>query len=321
MRSWAALALLMSAAVQIAPAAPVQVLWRDPGPIASLDLSWSDRTHFRRPVAPFRFVKEDMSGSRAKVHVKDADGVAWNVKLTGNTNDTAEAHAEVAAVRIMWALGYFVEPGYYVDGGTIEGVTHLHRASRGVTPDGHFRGARFKVRPRAQTGEHWTFAKNPFVGTRELSGLMILITMINDWDISSRNLGVLRGTGADGKPELQYVVSDLGASFGHMADVSFPERVFQTYPWTNWNLHDYREQAFIESVHDGRLRLHFRGDGTLPEIPLDHARWFSALVGQLTMDQIRQAFEAADATPEQVDGFSARFSEKVRELQRAVGEE
>jgi hypothetical protein len=102
-----------------------------------------------------------------------------------------------------------------------------------------------------------------------------------------------------------------------MENVRFPFVIFSTYPWTKWNLRDY-QQPFIDSVHDGRIRLHFRGEVTMPEIPLDDARWFAALAKQLTANQVRQAFESAGATPQEVDGFSARFLEKVPELAAAT---
>ena len=79
-----------------------------PGPDRVARLSWSDRSQFTTPIPPYAFIKEDDSGSRAKVRVKDARGVEWNVKLAGNWDDTAEGHAEVAASRIVWALGYDV---------------------------------------------------------------------------------------------------------------------------------------------------------------------------------------------------------------------
>src|SRR5262249_24034179 len=159
----------------------------------------------------------------------------------------------------------------------------------------------FKERPRDATDDHWTFKGNPFVGTRELSGLMILMTMINNWDVSSKNLSVLRATGEDGSGELRYVVSDLGAAFGHMENVRFPLIIFSTYPWTKWNLHDYQHQRFIDSVHDGRVRLHFRGASAMPDVPLEDARWFAGLVRQLTSRQLQQAFESAGATPGEIE--------------------
>jgi hypothetical protein len=320
MRLWAGLLLVGVTALQMAP--EKAVLWHDPGPIASLDLSWSDRSQFSPPVPPFSFVKEDESGSRAKVRVKDARGVEWTVKLAGDWDDTAEGHAEVAASRILWALGYNVERQYYVPGGTIEGVKDLRRASRGLTQDGVFRGAGFKDRPShaETTGDHWTFLDNPFAGTRELSGLMILMTMINNWDLTRANTAVLREKKPDGTTELRYLVSDLGASFGHMENVRLPWSIFSMYPWTKWNVHDYQEQPFIDGVANGHLRLHFRGEVTLPEIPIEQARWFAGLACQLTPTQIRQAFDAGNATPAEAAAFSARFQQKVRELQTAVSE-
>ncbi|HEY3885650.1 MAG TPA: hypothetical protein VGL62_10610, partial [Vicinamibacterales bacterium] len=182
-------------AVQVHPAGTdsvPRVLWRDPGAVSTLDLSWPDESRFPRPMPPFLFEKEETSGTTAKVRVKDARGVEWSVKLAGSRNDTAEAHADVAAGRLVWALGYFVEPCYFVDGGVIGGVGALQRAQRGLTPDGHFRGARFKQHPKSgeDLNQPWTFRRNPFVGTRELSGLMILMTMVNNWDLTPDNHAV-----------------------------------------------------------------------------------------------------------------------------------
>jgi hypothetical protein len=290
-----------------------RLLWRDPGPIASRDFVWRDTREFKRPVPPFTFIKEDTSGTRAKVRVEDAAGVKWNVKLAGNKDDTAEVHAEVAAVRLMWALGYFVEKCYYVDGGVIEGVSDLHRASRGLTPDGRFRAARFKERPDT-TDEHWSFRDNPFIGTRELSGLVILMTMINNWDVIPENTAVVKARGAGGSEELHYVVSDLGAAFGKMVDLRFPMSLITMHMWSKWKLRDYERQRFIDGVENGRVKLHYRGERTFDPVPIDDARWFAGLASQLTPQQVRTAFEAAGATPDQVDGFSKRLLEKIREL-------
>lgn len=322
---WAAMAAGMwtlvvpAAAHQKSRAASHPVLWRDPGVIASRDLSWSDRQRFPPPAPPFTFVKEDLSGSHPKIRVKDADGREWTAKLEGDAHATGEAHAEVAAARLVWALGYFVEPSYFVGGGVIQHLGHLRRASA-ITKDGRFPGAGFKERSPdlTNTKQHWSVDKNPFVGTRELSGLLILMTMISDWDLNPRNLEILEAHNPDRTTELRYVVSDLGASFGHMEDGRPPHSLLSMYPWTMWNLQDYQKQRFIEGVKDDQLALHFRGNVDFRTVPIEHARWFSGIVSQLTPAQVRQAFEAAGATPQEVDGFSARFLEKVRELQQAA---
>lgn len=79
------------------------VLWRDPGPIASLDLYWGSGHETRAPQGPFTFVEEDTTGTNPKITVKDARGATWDMTFD------EEVHAEVAANRIVWALGYFVE--------------------------------------------------------------------------------------------------------------------------------------------------------------------------------------------------------------------
>lgn len=306
--------------VYAAKTAPRRVLWHDPGAIASLDLSWSDAKAFPPPAPPFTFVKEIMAGSRPKVLVKDAHGREWHAKLEGDAHATGEAHAEVAATRLLWALGYFVEKTYFVNGGVVEELGHVTRAAKSLTPDGRFSGAGFKEQSKdlKKTKQDWSIDKNPFVGTRELSGLKILMTMISNWDLDPRNLQVLQARNPDGTTVLEYAVTDLGASFGHMEDPRFPQSLLSMYPWTMWNLGDYQKQAFIEGVANGQIKLHFRGEVTVRTVPIDHARWFAGLVGQLTPAQVRQAFQAAGGTPTEVDGFTARFLEKVHELQQAV---
>ena len=288
-----------------------RVLWRDPGPIAVRDLSWRSDPARNPPTPPFTFVEEDTGGTRVKVVVRDGSGVIWNVKLA----DDGEVHAEVAAARLTWALGYFAEESHYVPEGTIEGVTKLRRAAKAIGPDGRFQIARFEKRPAeiVRTGDTWSFDRNPFVGTRELSGLMILMTMINNWDLGgTRNMTVLEAPGPNDAPELRYLVSDLGAAFGRMDKSAIIRQR------NKWSLVDFEKQPFIDRVANGSLDLHFAGDGAINLVPLDHARWFAGLATQLTAGQVRVAFEAAGATPSEVDGFCARLLAKIAELERAL---
>ena len=302
-------------------AAP-RLLWRDPGPIGARDLSWPDVSAHPRPVAPFTFVKENLNDTRAKVEVTDAAGAKWDVKLAGNWDDSAETHAEVAAGRLTWALGYFIQDTVFIADGVVSGInTPLKRAARGLTADGHFSGARFEERRSAALDQHWSLAKNPFVGTRELSGLEILSTMVNNWDLGGENnfkiLRVKAGDGGTGE-ELRYIISDFGASFGRMATEYWPWSMVTPRRWSKWNVADYQQQAFIDGVEGGALLLHYRGYGGIRRVPLEHARWFSGLVGQLTPAQVHTAFAQAGATPEEADAFSARFLEKVHELASVV---
>jgi hypothetical protein len=284
-------------------------LWRDPSPIAQRDLRWGSGSEARAPKAPFTFVAEDPGGSQPKVSVTDANGVTWDVKFG------VEVSSELASNRIVWALGYLAEEMYYVPSGAIKGATGLKRAAKEIGPGGSFKHARFRRdNPQLRrTDERWTFQQNPFLGTREFSGLVVLMNLICNWDIDKAlnnrvAVAALPGSGA----ERWFMVSDLGATFGKMGG-SMGQK-------TKWNLKDYIAEDFIEGVRDGKLQLDYEGfeSKNLGDVPLEHARWFTSLVTQLTPAQLRAAFEAAGATPQEVDGYSKRFLEKVAELQRAV---
>jgi hypothetical protein len=293
-----------------ADASAPAVLWRHPGAIGSLDLFWGPGAEHRAPQGPFTFVEEDTTGTNPKVVVRDARGATWDMKFD------EEVHAEVAANRIVWALGYFVEDQYFVPEGTIAGVKGLTRAATFIGPDGAFKKARFRARnPEAQrTEEGWTLQSSPFAQSKELSGLKILMTLINNWDIQgARNNRVLRATLPDGRVERRYIVSDLGATFGRMGGGVITNH-------SKWNLEHFKEDGFIEKVSDGNLHLAYDGfDPDFDRVPLEHARWFAGLASQLTHAQIRRAFEAAGAPPEHVEGFSAKLAEKIAALKTAVG--
>ena len=296
------------------PAAPADaqapaVLWRNPGAIGSRDLFWGAGSAGSAPRGPFSFVEEDLSGANPKVSVRDADGREWDVKFG------EEIHAEVAANRLVWALGYFVEPQYYVPSGTIRGTKNLGRAAQHIGADGRFRGARFRFRDPAmpRTEEEWTLTRNPFVGTRELSGLGVLMTLLNNWDIQGpRNNKVLRAGGPGGRAERRFLVADLGATFGRMGGGFVSNH-------SKWNLDHFRAEKFIEKVDGTSLWLAYDGyDPDIERVPLEHARWFASLAGQLRPAQVRRAFEAAGASPSEITGFTAKVIDKIRELRSAV---
>lgn len=287
-------------------------LWRNPGNIAARDLFWGSGSESRAPKLPFTFIEEDAKGTQPKIEVTDANGEKWKVKFG------KEVHAETAATRLIWALGYGVEETYFVPSGKIEGITSLGRAREFVAADGRFQNARFERRPKnvERTKVTWAWGDNPFIGTKELSGLRILMTMINNWDTRrvSKNNTVLRVTADDGTVEDWYIVEDLGSSFGKMGRYPIVKR-------NRWDLDDFKAQKFIDGVSGNMLDLHYKGGArSINKIPLEHARWFASLASQLTERQVRSAFETAGATSPEIDGFSSRIMEKIRELQSAVNE-
>ncbi|MDQ3068852.1 MAG: hypothetical protein M3R55_03875 [Acidobacteriota bacterium] len=293
--------LTAGGAVAAAQAAKAS-LWTDPGPIAGRNLTHGSGAADRAPKGPFTFLKQDTGGTQPKIRVRDGSGREWDVKFG------EEVHAEVAANRIVWALGYVVEEVYFVASGQVTGAGDAGRAKDHIAANGAFTNARFRLRDDAaeRAEERWTFARNPFAGSKELSGLAILMTLLNNWDIQGeRNNRILKIAG-----EERYIVSDLGATFGKMGQ--FPA------PRSKWNLEDFQKEEFIEKVEDGAVDLDYEGYGGINKVPLEHARWFAGLLSQLTDAQLRDAFAAAGASAQLTDGFTARLRAKIAELQAAV---
>jgi hypothetical protein len=86
--------------------APV-VLWRNPTDIKLRDLRYGEGGERHAPhTTVFAFVKEDLDGTIPKFVVIDNTGSQRTVKLG------AEAKLEVAASRLVWAVGYFANEDY-----------------------------------------------------------------------------------------------------------------------------------------------------------------------------------------------------------------
>src|SRR4029079_1520754 len=126
------------------------------------------------------FVEEHFDGSQPCVSVRDARRRTWRVKWG------SEVQCETLATRLAWAAGYFVETTYFVREGRIDGAANLQRAGQCVDAAGAFRDARFELDEHGVVkhfDEHgWAWNDNPFVGTRELNGLKVVMMWVSNWD-------------------------------------------------------------------------------------------------------------------------------------------
>src|SRR5579859_2870716 len=184
---------------------PSAALWRDRGNIESLNLVDGPGGKEHQPTGKFRFVKEDKHGTAAKFEIVDEQGVRWKAKLG------EEAKSETAATRLVWAAGYFTDEDYYLPELRVEKMPKLSRGSKFVSADGVVQGVRLerKLKGQKKSG-NWSWFKNPFVGTKELSGLKIMMALTNNWDLKEINNSIYDEKGQGPR----YVVSDLGATFG-----------------------------------------------------------------------------------------------------------
>jgi hypothetical protein len=290
----------------------LNVLWTDPGNAASLDFQYGIGGTGRQPQPPFRFLNEDFSGSNPKVNVIDGRGTKWNVKWG------QEASASTFCTRLLWACGYFAEIEYFLPQGRIDGAHDLKRAHSFIAKDGSFANARFQLRsdaPKYLKGAHWTWTKNPFVGTPQLKGLKILLLLVSNWDTKEANLTVFEDD-STGDRRFFYADDDWGASLGKWGNI---------ITWTKWDCDGFAEQTphFVRRLSDGSLQWGFKGKNrkdVTSDITVQDVRWLLQYLGQVTDAQIRTGLAASGATPENVDCFASALRQRIEQLKRVSAE-
>jgi len=291
-------------------------IWRDPGDIASLDMTHGlgGRAHAPDPAGTFTFVKEDPVATSPKFDVLDGLGVTWKVKLGD------ESQAETAATRFLWAAGYLTDEVYYVGALTVTGLPALTRGQKYVDPGGVVRGARLeRKQPDATKLGNWDWFENPFVGQQELNGLRVMMALLNSWDLKKINNAVHTvGT------ERQYMVSDLGGTFGRTGDA---------LTRTKGVPEDYAASAFIRKATPGAIdfvlhsRPHFLGvvdvgnyrertrmEQITRDIPRADARWLGQRLSKLSDEQIRDGFRAAGFGAADVETLTRTIKQRIAAL-------
>ena len=243
------------------------------------------------------FIKEEKGGYSKKYRVRDGSGREWVAKIG------KEAQSETSAVRLLWGLGYVTEVNYLVPRVTIPGK-------------GTFTNVRFVARPdNWKRGDEWKWKKNPFVGTPEFQGLKIMMALVNNWDLKDSNNEMIELRGNNGN-ELRYIISDLGATFGHASTTP----LFWRFTRSRNSPTNYAKSDFLEKVKGDRIVLHFGGKnrGLMKDISIQDAQWIGSLLSQLTDRQLSDAFRAANYTPDQINLLVREVRERTSELLKAA---
>ena len=270
------------------------VLWIRPDNISSRDLFLGPGGAAMRPdLSRITFIKEEKGGYSKKYRVRDGSGREWVVKIG------KEAQSETSAIRLLWGVGYVTEVNYLVPRVTIPGK-------------GTFSNVRFEARAeRWDRAGEWKWKRNPFIGRPEFQGLKIMMAMINNWDLKDSNNVIvkIRGNNDDA---LFYMISDLGATFGHASTTP----IFWRFTRSRNNPEKYAKSEFFEKVKGDRVVLHFGGKnrGILKDITVHDAQWMGNLLSQLSDRQLRDAFRAANYSPGQINLLARTVRERTNEL-------
>jgi hypothetical protein len=273
------------------------VLWQEHRNPASLDLFWGQGGRAMRPdLRRLTFIEEEKGGYSTKYRVRDASDRVWVVKVG------KEAQSETAATRLLWAAGYMTEVVYLVPSATIPGK-------------GTFRNARFEARPETVEREgEWKWDDNPFKGTREFQGLKVMMVLLNNWDIKDANNVRLATQGREGM-ELRYAISDLGATLGDTG--KWP--LLWRFTRSRNDPAGFSGDKIIDEVkEDGRVDFEFSGKkrGMFNDITVEQAKWAGRLLSRLTNRQLRDAFRAANYSPQEVQTMVTSVRARINQLVR-----
>jgi hypothetical protein len=268
------------------------VLWRAPQDISSRNLFLGPGGDRMKPdLRQVKFIKEEKGGYSKKFRIQDAAGREWVAKIG------KEAQSETAAVRLVWAAGYETEVNYLVPKLTIPGK-------------GTFQNVRLEARPDSEKRlVEWKWTRNPFVGSREFQGLKVMMLLLANWDIKDSNNQIIAVKGTD---KDRYIISDLGATFGKTGRLPF----FWRFNRSRNNPKDYVKTKFVNDVDGNIVDFHYSGkkreifDG----ITVDQARWIGDLLSRLSPEQIRDAFRAANYTPEQTRLLTQGVTNRITQL-------
>lgn len=285
--------------VVVSPRAPVSVsqlaeLRVDPGP-SPRDLFWGVGGQRSAPPADavYRLLAKDETGFSVSFDVTSPDGTEWSAKIG------PEAQTEVVVSRILWGLGYHQPPVYYLPSWNVGANAEPRKESE----------ARFrpKLAGLERLPDVWSWADNPFSGTRELKGLLVILLVLNSTDLKDTNNSIydvkepLNGSAV--APGRWFLVRDLGAALGETGKL---------YPRRNW-LEGFEKQAFITGISESGIEFDYDGrhQELLTMIGPGDVQWAARQLARLTDAQWRDAFRAGNYAAPQTDRYVKRIKEKI----------
>jgi hypothetical protein len=244
------------------------------------------------PAAAYQVIEIKVGGFSEGYTLLDGQEREWSAKFP------PEAPIEVTLSRILWGLGYHQPPVYLLREWNATGAKgpnpQLPARVREKSPDLHGLDA----------GESWAFDDNPFVGTRELKGLLVLQALLENQDIKASNNTVYTLTSPAEGATRWYLVRDLGYSLGRAG-----------FNGPRGDIDAYERAPFVREVVDGQVRFHYRSryKKLLDGITVADVHWICERLNRLTDRQWRDAFRAGGFEPSVAARFIARIKARAAE--------
>jgi hypothetical protein len=296
------LALTLGCHPAIKPVAPespsagrMEELWREPPANRDLFGGIGGAAQAPNPADRYKVIAVKDTGFSDGYTVSDSRGRKWSAKFP------PEAQAEVVASRLFWGLGFHQVPEYLLPKWNAEEALEPNpqRPARFRSKDILVEGAALKE------GEAWSYYQNPFVGSRQLAGMIVLHVMLGNSDLKDeQNVIYSLDRPIDGA-RVWYVAHDLGHSFGRSGLIDAPRNDIEAFEKTK----------FITGVENGIVKFDFHGrHGALVEriTPAD-VRWICSRLNAFSDRQWRDAFRAGAYDSALAARFISRMKQKIAE--------
>lgn len=281
--------------MQVAPPTAEQLaqLWVQPERDRDLFHGVGGKALAPDPAVKYRVIEIKRGGFSRGYTVTGPDDREWSVKFP------PEAGTEVIASRILWGIGYHQPPIYLLKEWTAEKATspnpQLPARFREKNPDLYGLDA----------GESWSYYENPFVGTRQMNGLLTLHAMLGNSDLKETQNVVYSLKQAHEGARRWYVARDLGHTFGRTGVIDAPRGDIDVFERT----------PFINGVKNGRVQFEYRGRHRVlfENIAPADVRWVCGQLARLSDQQWRDAFRAGGVEGTPADRFIRRMKQKIGE--------
>lgn len=278
------------------PPTPDQLaqLWHEPDPDRDLFWGIGGERLAPDPSATYKVLEIKQGGFSRGVTVEGPDNRKWNVKFP------PEASTEVVASRILWAVGYHQPPIYYVGHWNAEGASDPNPQL-----PGRFRETRPDLHGLEATDETWSYYRGPFVGTRPLNGLLVLMVMLGNSDLKDEQNVVYTLKEPFQGASRWYVARDLGQSFGRTGVIDAPRG----------DVKIFEETPFIKGMNGPYVKFEWRGrhDSLIDRMTPADVHWICEKLQRLTDTQWEDAFRAGGYAPEMANRYIRRFKQKIEE--------
>jgi hypothetical protein len=269
-------------------------LWS--APTTTRDLFWGvgGRRLAPDPDVTYTVLEVKSSGFSMGLTVEGPPGRKWSAKMP------PEAPTEVVASRILWGLGYHQPPIYYVG---------RWNAEKAPEPNpqlpSRFRESKPDLNGLDDNDAIWSYYENPFVGTKELNGLLVLQVMLGNSDLKDQQNALYTLKEPLEGASRWYVARDLGQSFGRTGVLDAPRGDVKTF----------EETPFIKGMAGQYVRFDYRGrhGELISKITAADVRWICEKLDRLTDEQWQDAFRAGGYAPEVASRFIRRFDQKIKE--------